>query len=409
MTGIGVPNVTNLLITLAGSPSPLPFILSFSPSGGPPGSSVVLQGLNFATANAVTFSNGTVNGIPATSFTVDSATQITAVVPTGALTGKISITKAQGIGTSTGSFTILPATPANDNFAMAQVLAGSSGTAIGSNFNATLEFGEPQIPNNIGGHSIWYSWTAPSSDVFTFDTYGSSFDTVLAVYTGNGFTGAGLTLVKSNDDAGSGVTSAVSFSAVQGVTYRITVDGSNGAEGTVNLEWVENNVQTAVDNFVPSSGSPGTVVVINGGNFTGTSAVQFGGQAAISFNVISTTQLSVTVPPGATTGQVSVTAANGTGTSLGVFTVISPPANDNFANATVLGYQDSGTVTGTNIGATKEYARTESRRERGRAFRLVFMDAFQRAVTLLSTPLAAPSTPSSPPTPRDESQPTGGQ
>jgi len=47
-------------------------------------------------------------GVAATSFAVNSATKITATVPVGAVTGKISVTTAGGTGTSSSSFTVEP-------------------------------------------------------------------------------------------------------------------------------------------------------------------------------------------------------------------------------------------------------------------------------------------------------------
>ena len=46
------------------------------------------------------------NNITATTFTVNSATQITATVPTGATTGKIRVTTPGGTATSTADFTV---------------------------------------------------------------------------------------------------------------------------------------------------------------------------------------------------------------------------------------------------------------------------------------------------------------
>ena len=43
---------------------------------------------------------------------------------------------------------------------------------------------EPNHANDIGGASVWYQWKAPASGLYTFDTFGSNFDTLLAVYTG---------------------------------------------------------------------------------------------------------------------------------------------------------------------------------------------------------------------------------
>lgn len=126
--------------------------------------------------------------------------------------------------------------PANDNFANAQVISGSSGTTTGSNVGATKESGEPNHAGNAGGASVWYRWTAPSSGTATIDTIGSNFDTLLAVYTGSAVNS--LTLIASNDDIGGGnVQSRVTFTATSGTTYQIAVDGYGGATGNITLNW----------------------------------------------------------------------------------------------------------------------------------------------------------------------------
>ena len=63
-----------------------PVVVVFLPLTGPTGTSVTITGTGFAdssVANGVAF-----NGTPATSFNVDSDTQITATVPAGATTGR---------------------------------------------------------------------------------------------------------------------------------------------------------------------------------------------------------------------------------------------------------------------------------------------------------------------------------
>jgi hypothetical protein len=124
--------------------------------------------------------------------------------------------------------------PPNDNFTNAQVISGSSGTVTGSNVGATKEAGEPNHAGNAGGASVWYRWTAPSSGSATIDTIGSSFDTLLAVYTGSAVNS--LTEIASNDDSG-GLQSRVTFTAVSGTTYQIAVDGYNGVMGNITLNW----------------------------------------------------------------------------------------------------------------------------------------------------------------------------
>jgi uncharacterized repeat protein (TIGR01451 family)/uncharacterized delta-60 repeat protein len=140
--------------------------------------------------------------------------------------------------------TIAFAQPANDNFANAQVVAGSSGTVLGSNVGATTEAGEPPITAAPAAASIWYTWTAQASGATTFDTFGStnqtgaSLDTRLAIYTGGSVDA--LTLIGENDDAANGATfnSSVTFTAVAGTTYMIAVDGfSTSDQGGVVLNW----------------------------------------------------------------------------------------------------------------------------------------------------------------------------
>jgi hypothetical protein len=127
------------------------------------------------------------------------------------------------------------AIPPNDNFANATPLAGPSAAVGGSNANATKEGGEPRHrPNNDGGASVWYRWTAPSNMSVTISTAGSSFDTVLGVYTGGNV--AGLSTLVQNDDADADHrTSRATFTASANTTYRIAVDGYDGAEGAVEL------------------------------------------------------------------------------------------------------------------------------------------------------------------------------
>ena len=78
-----------------------PVILSFSPPSGPVGTPVVLTGTSFTGATKVTF-----GGVKATTFSVDSNTQVTATVPTGAKTGKIQLTTPGGTATSATNFTV---------------------------------------------------------------------------------------------------------------------------------------------------------------------------------------------------------------------------------------------------------------------------------------------------------------
>ena len=97
-----------------------------------------------------------------------------------------------------------------DDFADRVALSGASGQREASNVNASKESGEPKHANDDGGASVWWTWTAPATGPVTFDTSGSDFDTLLAVYTGSSV--SGLTEVASNDDSGGYDWSGVRFS-----------------------------------------------------------------------------------------------------------------------------------------------------------------------------------------------------
>jgi uncharacterized repeat protein (TIGR03803 family) len=80
-----------------------PVITSFNPTSGTVGTPVVIMGNSLTQTSKVTF-----GGIKATTMTVNSDTQVTANVPTGAITGKIAITTPGGTAASSATFTVTP-------------------------------------------------------------------------------------------------------------------------------------------------------------------------------------------------------------------------------------------------------------------------------------------------------------
>jgi subtilisin-like proprotein convertase family protein len=83
-------------------------ITSFTPTSGVPGTSVSITGTSLGAATSVTF-----GGVVAP-FTVNSQTQITATVPSGAVTGPIAVITPGGTAVSTTSFTVLSLDHARD-------------------------------------------------------------------------------------------------------------------------------------------------------------------------------------------------------------------------------------------------------------------------------------------------------
>lgn len=76
-----------------------------------------------------------------------------------------------------------------------------------------------------------------------------------------------------------------------------------------------------ITSFAPASGPLGTAVTITGTNFNGATEVDFTTGASATFSVDSDTQITATVPPGSTTGPITVTGPDGPGSSATNFTV----------------------------------------------------------------------------------------
>jgi len=112
--------------------------------------------------------------------------------------------------------------PSNDDFTNAFLLAGTNVITAGNNLMAAAEPGEPNhTGRNPGGHSVWYTWTAPYVCFVTLAATGTNFPPVVNVYTGTNL--STLSAVGTNSPAG------VSFVAAAGTTYEIAVDGAGGS------------------------------------------------------------------------------------------------------------------------------------------------------------------------------------
>lgn len=121
----------------------------------------------------------------------------------------------------------------NDLFANRRPVLQQANQSFGSNEEAEDEAGEPFESGSWGPHTIWWTWTAPSSGFFLFTTFGSDFDTTLAIYRGS--TLDSLTLVGSNDDARDGLQSALEIEGILGETYAIQVSGYGSSTGSIIL------------------------------------------------------------------------------------------------------------------------------------------------------------------------------
>jgi hypothetical protein len=329
-----------------------------SASGTPGGTVSFLDG-------STTLGTGTLNASDVATFTTSSL-----VAGTHSITAAYAGSSTFATSTSSAlSETINPASnaPANDNFANATVLSGSSVTITGTNANATKEAGEPNHGGNTGGKSVWYRWTAPSSGTVTIDTHGSSFDTLLGAYTGTSV--SALTTVASDDDdpAGGTTTSKVTFAATAGTTYMIAVDGYGGVAGSITL-----NVSLTAGALMPPTGVSASDGAYTDGVHLSWNAVSGATAYAVwryttndstkatqvnTASITGTTFIDNTATPGATY-YYWVTAKNAS--SISAFSAADTgyraavgPLNNNFANRiTITG--TSVTTTGSNVGASKE-------------------------------------------------------
>jgi hypothetical protein len=271
-----------------------PTISSFTPTSGVTGTSVTISGTGFTATSTVAFNNAN-----AASITVDSDTQITASAPTGVTTGPISVTTVAGTGTSSTNFTVVPP-PVISSFSPT---SGGAGTSV-----------------TISG-------------------------TGLASATAVTFNGVGATFTFNSDTQ---ITATVPSGASTGPISVTTPGGT--AQSSTNFTFIP---APTITGFTPSSGGVGASVTITGTAFTGASSVAFNGtSAAFTFN--SDSQITATVPSGATSGLISVTTPGGTASSASAFTVVAnlPPTITGFSPSSgAVGA--SVTISGTNLkGAT---------------------------------------------------------
>ena len=121
----------------------------------------------------------------------------------------------------------LTSLPLNDSLANAAQIIGTTSQFTVRNANATRESSEPHHAGRIGGHSLWWTWTAPADGLVAFTTAGSSFTPLLAAYQGR--------TVGNLNPVASSTSGVMGFTATANTTYRIAADGPDGATGTIVL------------------------------------------------------------------------------------------------------------------------------------------------------------------------------
>lgn len=265
-----------------------PFISSFTPTEGSNGTIVTIIGNNFTGTTGVSF-----GGVAASSFTVDDATTITAVVGNGA-SGEVKITTPYGIARLDGFTYVTP--PTITNFTPKSMGAGGLVTITGTSF---------------------------------IHVTGVSFGGVPAEHI----------LVNSSTK----ITATV---AEGGATGAVEVSTTSGTASMPGFTFIPKPVITS---FTPGTGGTGTSIVITGTNLTGASSVLIGGVAATSVTVNSPTSITAVVGEGAS-GSLIVTTPGGKDTSDTYFS-FPPPTITSFTPASgVVG--STVTITGANFRPT---------------------------------------------------------
>jgi len=308
-----------------------PYITSFTPSSGPSGTTVTITGNYFTDATAVRF-----GGVAAASYTINSPTEITASLSTGA-TGQIAVTSAYGTGKSQSTFIYL-SPPTITSFTPANGFSGSTLTITGSNFTGATDV-------RLGGVPVTsFTVNSPTRITATVGAGASgdvSVTTPIGTASKSGFTHLGPMVIYSfsptSARAGETITiSGMNFKNVSNVTLggvavagftvvsptTITVTVGNGASGSVQIVasggpslagFTYIPPSPTISSFTPTTGTTGDIITITGSDFNASSSVSFGGTAATSFTVVSPTTITAVAGSGAS-GDVSVTTPGGTAT-----------------------------------------------------------------------------------------------
>jgi hypothetical protein len=233
-----------------------------------------------------------------------SATQLSATVP-GNFMANFGSTNSVGVqnpppgggktvttsAVTLPTFTVIAPAPPNDNFASAQNITSTTFTDTKDSSGATTETNDPtplcsqdaRIPFVTGrSNTIWYKVVPTGSGTANLDTIGSSYDTVLSVWSGT--SQAGLTAVACNDDIRPGVVIVSQLTNVAlnaGTTYYIMVSSFGradpnplafGGKSVLNFSFT-GTIGGASPDFTITPQAPTTVTVNSGTSATYTLAI----------------------------------------------------------------------------------------------------------------------------------------
>jgi len=167
------------------------------------------------------------------------------------------------------------------------VVRGYNGSQI---FNTTFAVLDPAEPTHCGvpaGKSYWLFYQPPTNGTVTLDTVGSTYDTIMEVYTFNGALNGYQDLISigcANDSFGSNGPARLEVPVVKSRQYIVAVDGVNGSSGTA---WLNYNLSTAVLPTPPTlTATPQPITVAAGSTVTLSAPVI--GSAPLGFHGVRT-------------------------------------------------------------------------------------------------------------------------
>lgn len=120
----------------------------------------------------------------------------------------------------------------NDLFANREIATGGQFVHYTNNSDGDVnEVSEPVPANGTGiTKTVWYQFTPPASRQYLITSFGSSFDTILAVYTGTGSL-ATLVEVGSSDNVTGSLQARLTLALDSSQTYYIQLGGRNVSGG----------------------------------------------------------------------------------------------------------------------------------------------------------------------------------